>query len=671
MTFMPNNSQRETRSAAERSPLGRLLWEPTPARAKDANITRFTRFINERYGTNLATYDELYDWSVQSIADFWAAVWDFVDIKASRRYERVVEDLSVFPSAKWFPGAKLNFAANLLRYRDDRPAIVFHGEDKKQVRLTYAELYRAVAGMAAYLREIGIKPGDRVVAYMPNLPETIVAMLAATSVGATWASCATDLGPQATIDRLGQLGPRVLFTVDGYFYKGKTFDSLANAAEIVKGIPSLEKVIVVRYTGQGDPGQVPHSITWDEATTCEAGEIVFEQMPFDHPVYIMFSSGTTGNPKCLVQGAGGILINHLKELIIQADLKREDRLLQVTTCSWMMWNWMVSALGAGTTVVLYDGNPSYPDAGALWRIMQDERITVFGTSASYINYMKGEGMQPKADYDLAALREITQTGSVLSAEGFEYVYDSIKADLHFNSISGGTDINGCFAIGSPTVPVYAGQTQKRGLGMKVECYDENGRTLRDKMGELVCEAPTPSMPLYFWNDPEGKRYRESYFSYYPNVWRHGDYVVIHGDTGGITFFGRSDSVLKPSGVRIGTAEIYNQVAKITEVADSLAVGQEWQGDQRIILFVKLSDHHPLDEVLRNKIKKVLKENASPRHVPAKIIEVPDIPYTLNLKKVESAVTNIVNNRPVVNRDALANPASLDYYEKILPELRED
>jgi acetoacetyl-CoA synthetase len=373
----------------------------------------------------------------------------------------------------------------------------------------------------------------------------------------------------------------------------------------------------------------------------------------------------------MVQGVGGLLINHVKELMLNTDLKREDKILYITTCSWMMWNWLLSSLAVGATVVLFDGNPLYPDAGAMWKLIQDEKITIFGTSATYINYLRSVGLKPGTDYDLSSLREISQTGSALSVEGFEYVYKEIKKDLHFNSISGGTDINGCFVIGSPTVPVYAGELQKAGLAMKINCYDEKGNPVRDQMGELVCEAPAPSMPLYFWNDPDNKRYKDAYFNVYPNIWRHGDYVMIHSDTRGITFLGRSDAVLKPSGVRIGTAEVYNEVEKLEEIADSLAIGQDWKGDQRVVLFVKMAEGYSLTDELQAKIKKTLRDNASPRHVPARILAVPDIPYTLNMKKVESAVTNIIHGRPVSNRDALTNPESLDYYESILPELQKE
>ncbi|MGQ9695192.1 MAG: acetoacetate--CoA ligase [Thermodesulfobacteriota bacterium] len=647
------------------------LWQPSPEKIQKANITRFIAYVNGKNHQNIKTYRELYNWSIENIPDFWARMWEFANIKASQGYNQVVDDVKKLPGAKWFAGAHLNFAENLLRYRDDRLAFIFKGETQKYRQMTYRELYCTVARLAKSLKDIGVKPGDRVVAYMPNLMETAMAMLAATSIGAVWSSCATDIGSQAALDRLGQVEPKVLFTVNGYYYKGKVFNSLVNAAEVVKGIPSLKKVVVTSYTDEKpELGHIPNAIWFDDFLAKEKEPpLEFVQLPFDHPVYIMFSSGTTGKPKCMVQGAGGILINHLKELMLHTDLKREDRIMYITTCSWMMWNWLLSSLGVGATVVLYDGNPSYPDDGAIWKLIQDEKITIFGTSASYINYIKSQGLKPGKSYDLSALREISQTGSPLSAEGFEYVYQEIKKDLHFNSIAGGTDINGCFAAGSPIQPVYAGELQGPALAMKVKAYDEKGKEIYDQQGELVCEAAAPSMPLYFWNDPTGEKYKSAYFEVYPNVWRHGDYIVYHSDTGGITFYGRSDAVLKPSGVRIGTAEIYNVLDKIEEVADSVVVGQNWKGDQRIVLFVQLQPGKQLTEELKNKIKKALREQASPRHVPAVILETPGVPYTLNMKKVESAVTNLVNGRPVTNRDALMNPQVLDYFESILPELQ--
>jgi len=647
------------------------LWVPSEDRIKKANITRFIEYVNQTYGKHFKTYDDLYQWSVAAIPDFWAAAWDFLGIKASRKYDQVVDDLSKFPGAKWFPGAKLNFAENLLRYRDDQLAFVFRGETVKSAKMTYAELHTTVARLAKSMRELGIRPGDRVAGYMPNLMETALSMLAATSIGAVWSSCATDIGPLAALDRLGQIEPKVLFTVDGYFYKAKSFSTLENAAEVAKGIPSLKKVIIVSYAGnKPDLSKIPNAVHFEDFLSAEKKPALeFEQLPADHPVFIMFSSGTTGKPKCMVQSSGGILLNQLKEIIIQTDVKREDKIFYITTCSWMMWNWLLSSLGAGATVVLYDGNPNYPDAYAMWKMTQDEKITIFGLSATYINYLRSEGIQPGKKYDLSSLKEISQTGSVLSAEGFEWVYQEIKKDLHFNSIAGGTDINGCFAVGSPIQPVYAGELQGPGLGMKIKAYGENGKPVWDQEGELVCESPAPPMPLYFWNDPNGEKYKSAYFEYYPNIWRHGDYVVFHKDTRGITFYGRSDAVLKPSGVRIGTAEIYNVVEKIEGIADSLAIGQNWEGEQRIILFVKLAQGAQLTEELKNKIRKTLREKASPRHVPAILMEMPSAPYTLNMKKVESAVTNIIHGRPVLNRDALMNPEVLDYFEKIVPELQ--
>jgi len=646
------------------------LWIPSEERMKNANITSFIASVNQKFGKQFKTYDDLYRWSVDRIPDFWAAVWEFVEIKASRTYDQVVDDATKMPGAQWFPGARLNFAENLLRYRDDRLAFVFKGETQRSARMTYSELYTAVARLVKSLREIGVVPGDRVAGYMPNLMETVIAMLAATSIGAVWSSCATDIGALAALDRLGQIEPKVLFSVDGYFFKGKTFSTLGNVAEVAKAIPSLKKVVIVSYTGnRPDLRAIPDAVHYEDFVTKEkAPDLTFEQLPFGHPVFIMFSSGTTGKPKCMVQSAGGILINHLKELIIHSDLKREDRIFYVTTCSWMMWNWLMSSLGAGATVMLFDGHPNYPNVGAMWKFVQDEKITIFGLSATYVNYLRSEGFQPRKNHDLSSLKEISQTGSPLSAEGFEYIHQEIKEDLHFNSISGGTDINGCFAIGSPIQPVYGGQLQSPGLGMKIKSYDEKGIPIWDQQGELVCEASAPSMPLYFWNDPKGEKYRTAYFEHYPDVWRHGDYVIMHSDTGGITFLGRSDAVLKPSGIRIGTSEIYNVVERIEGIADSLAIGQIWEGDQRIVLFVKLNAGSRLTEELKEKIRKTLREKASPRHVPAVILEMPDAPYTLNMKKVESAVTNIIHGRPVSNRDALMNPQVLDYFERIVPEL---
>jgi acetoacetyl-CoA synthetase len=644
------------------------LWIPSDKRIQNANMTRFIKYVNDRYDKHFTDYFELYDWSINSIADLWESVWDFVEIKASSKYDKVVEDLDKFPGAKWFPGAKLNFAENLLRYRDTKIAFAFKCETKPPVYMTYKEVYQAVARLAGALREGGVTAEDRVVGFMPNIMETAIAMLAATSTGATWASCGSELGIQAVIDRFSQIKPKVLFTVDGYLYKNKPFNMLADVKEIVNAIPSIENVVIVPYVN-GNPNitGIPRAVLYtDLLARSTKDEILFEQVPFDHPVYIMFSSGTTGKPKCMAQSVGGILINQMKELILHADLKREDAIIYMTAPSWMMWNWLMTALAVGSKVVLFDGNPGYPDLGTLWKLVDDEKITFFGTSATYINLLKNQNFRPKQLFDLSSLKTIGQTGSPLSAEGFQSVYDAIKEDVHFNSLAGGTDINGCFAIGSPILPVYAGELQSPGLGMKIKAYDEKGNPVCDKQGELVCEAPAPSMPLYFLNDPEYTRYNDAYFTVYPNVWRHGDYVEFYSDTKGVTFFGRSDAILKPSGVRIGTAEIYNVVEKFEEIADSLAIGQNWESDQRILLFVKLVPNVALNEELKQRIKNGLRDNASPRHVPALIFDVPDIPYTFNAKKVESAVTNIINGRSVSNKGALMNPECLDYFEKLLP-----
>ena len=645
------------------------LWNPTPERIREANLSRFTEWINRTHGLDLRTYGELHEWSTNELADFWAAIWDFADIRFSRSYDAVLADIRRFPGAQWFPGARLNFAENLLRFRDDRPALIFRGETERAASLTYAQLYDLVGRCAQSLRDLGIGPGDRVVAYTPNLIETAVMMLAATSLGAVWSSCATDIGAPAALERLGQVQPRVMVTADGYFYKGKVFGTLAAAAAVARGIPSLERVIVVPYVGtRPDLTAFPDAVLWEEFLAKSVPALRFEQLGFDHPLFIMFSSGTTGKPKCMVQGAGGVLINHLKELILHTDLKRQDRILYITSCSWMMWNWLLSSLGVGATVVLYDGNPNYPDPGTIWKLIDEEQVTIFGCSASYLQYLRNERFSPRAQAKLETLREISQTGSPLSAEGFQYVYEQVKGDVHLNSISGGTDINGCFAAGSPILPVFAGELQSAALGMKVKAYDELGRPVTERQGELVCEAPAPSMPLYFWNDPDGSKYRAAYFEVFPGVWRHGDYVLFHGDTGGVTFYGRSDSVLKPSGVRIGTAEIYAQMELLGEIADSLAVGQDWRGDQRVILFVKLTEGAALTAELKDRINAALRQNASPRHVPALILEAPEIPHTLNMKKVESAVSNILNRRQVLNRDALVNPACLDFYQRVAEEL---
>jgi len=656
--------------------VGQLLWQPSDERINQANITKFISFVKEEYDPKIDSYWQLYDWSIRCIPDFWRVMWDFVGVIASQKYDMVVDDLGRFPGARWFPGARMNFAENLLKCRDDHPAFIFRGENGKSRSMTYAQVYGQVARLSKSLREMGICPGDRVCGYMPNIIETPIAMLAATAIGATWASCGTELAPIAVQDRFGQIEPKIMFTADGYLYKGKSFNSLTNAEKVVDGVPSIEKVIVVPFISEKANCRNPKFMNYDEFLAPEKNDtILFEQLPFDHPVYVMFSSGTTGKPKCIVQSAGGILLNHLKDLILHTDVKRDDRITYMTSTSWMMWTWLMSSLGTEATIVLYDGNPNHPDWGTMWKLVQDEAIAIFGCSASYINYLRSVGAKPGTSYNLSSLREISQTGSPLSVDGFRWIYHEIKSDLHFNSISGGTDINGTFAIGSPTLPVFAGELQAPALGMKINAYNESGIPVLDQEAELVCEAPSPSMPIYFYNDTNFVKYKEAYFDFFKsagkNVWRHGDHIIIHSDTRGITFLGRSDSVLKPSGVRIGTAEIYNVLEKMPEIADSVVVGQDWKGDERVILFVQLSQGQTLTENLKQKIRKNLRENASPRHVPFMILDVPGVPYTFNMKKVESAVKNIVNGKPVTNKGALSNPEALDYFERILPLIQRD
>ena len=651
--------------------MAKLLWKPTEEQIEQANMYRFMQFINETYHQNFKEYAPLYDWSIENISGFWAAFWEFADIIHSKRYDQVIDDAKKMPGARWFPGAQLNFAENLLRYRDDRVALIFKGEGRPSIRYTYAQLYDEVARVAKSLKDLGILPGDRVVGFMPNMPESMIAMLAATSMGATWSSCSPDFGIKGVLDRFGQIKPRVLFTANGYFFKGRKLDSLERISSILKELPSIEKVVVVPYTEQkADISVVANAVHYQDFRAPESGlEIEFEQLPFEHPLYIMYSSGTTGLPKCMVQSAGGILLHHLKELVLHTDLKRQDTIFYFTTCGWMMWNWLTSSLAVGASLVLYDGNPFHPQPGALWEMAQDEKITVFGTSAGYIAALQNAGVKPGKTYDLTPLRAVLSTGSPLSVEGFEFIYAEVKEDLQLASISGGTDLNGCFALGNPMGPVYAGELQCRGLAMDVRAFDELGNELIDEQGELVCCRPFPSMPIYFWDDPDGSKYHSAYFDVYPNVWRHGDFVTVTR-RGGVVMHGRSDATLNPGGVRIGTAEIYRQLEQMEEIADSVVVGQNWKNDVRVILFVKLAEGVGLTAELKDKIKQTIRTNASPRHVPAKIISVPDIPYTLNMKKVELAVKKVIQGQTVLNKDALSNPQALDFYANI-KELNED
>jgi acetoacetyl-CoA synthetase len=563
----------------------------------------------------------------------------------------------------------LNFAENLLRRRDDKQALVFWGEDKKKTTLSYAELWDRVAGLAYAMRDSGVTIGDRVAAFMPNMPETVIAMLATTSIGAIWSSCSPDFGINGVLDRFGQIKPKILFTADGYFYKGKAIDSLRRLEGILGELPDLQRVIVVPYVERHpDISAIEKSVLYaDFARRDNLLEIDFEQCPFDHPIYILYSSGTTGKPKCIVHGAGGTLIQHLKELVLHTDLKPDDRVFYFTTCGWMMWNWLVSSLAVGATVLLYDGSPFDPSPAVLLDFAEQERMTVFGTSAKYLSTIEKAQIKPRKTHALANLRAILSTGSPLSPESFDYVYRDIKADIQLSSISGGTDLISCFALGNPILPVFRGELQCRGLGMAVEVFDERGKPVRGVKGELVCTAPFPSMPVFFWEDPEGKKYRAAYFETHPGVWVHGDYAELT-EHEGMIIYGRSDTALNPGGVRIGTAEIYRQVEKLPEVLESIAVDQEWKNDKRIILFVKLRENIILGDELITKIKATIRENTTPRHVPAKVIQVYDIPCTLNSKIVEIAVRNVIHGRHIDNVEALSNLEALEFFRD-LPELK--
>ncbi len=647
----------------------RPLWEPSKERIENSNMTRFINYVNEKYSLKIEGYHPLYDWSVTNREDFWASVWDFGGIVSSKTYDKVLEDSPTMIGAKWFIGARLNFAENLLRYKDDKLAIIFKGEGQPTRRMTYAQLYDEVARMAKSLRKLGVVKGDRVAGYLPNIPEAIISMLATTSIGAIWSSCSPDFGIKGILDRFGQINPKVLVAADGYFYSGKTHDSVARIAGIAKELPSLKKIVIVPYvTERPDISSVPQSVLYRDFLGKEDGlKIEFEQLPFDHPVYIMYSSGTTGLPKCMVHGAGGTLLQHYKEHALHCDMTREDNIFYFTTLGWMMWNWLVGGLEVGATLILYDGSPFHPDPGAMFQLAQDEGMTLFGTSAKYIASVEKAGLIPKEKYDLSRLRIMTSTASPLSEESFRFVYSSIKKDICLASISGGTDIISCFALGCPIIPVYEGELQCRGLGMKIEAWDENCKPVIGKQGELVCTATFPCQPIYFWDDPDNSKYKKAYFGVYPNVWHHGDYVEIT-EHGGVKIYGRSDATLNPQGVRIGTAEIYRVVEALDEISDSIVIGQSWDNDVRVILFVKTAANVELSEDLKKRLKTSIRENCSPRHVPNLILPVKDVPVTLNGKKVEIAVRNVVENKPVTNRDALLNPEALDQFINI-PELQ--
>jgi acetoacetyl-CoA synthetase len=642
------------------------LWKPSSERIAQANLTRFMQVAGQRAGHACADYDDLWRWSIDDRAAFWDTLWDFCDV-VGEKGENVLADGERMPGARWFPGARLNFAENLLRYRDERPALVFRGEDGTRLTLTYGGLYRQVAGVAAALRGAGVGPGDRVAGFLPNHPQTVVAMLATASLGATWTSCSPDFGIQGVLDRFGQIEPKVLFTADGYHYAGKRIDSLAAVRDVVDRLASVQLVVVVPFLEPlPELGTVPHAVLLGDFIATDT-ELEFARLPFDHPLYVMYSSGTTGQPKCIVHGAGGTLLQHLKEHRLHTDLKRDDVLFYFTTCGWMMWNWLASGLASGATLVLYDGSPFHPGPETLWQMAAEEGITVFGTSAKYLAAVEKARLRPGHDFDLSRLRAILSTGSPLLPESYDYVYREIGSDLQLASISGGTDIISCFALGNPIAPVYRGELQCRGLGLAVAVYDDRGRPVTGDKGELVCTRPFPSMPIGFWNDPDGQKYHDAYFARFPDTWCHGDYAELT-PRGGLVIYGRSDAVLNPGGVRIGTAEIYRQVEKLDDILESIAVGQNWDGDVRVVLFVRLRDGVVLDDALQQRIRDTIRAHTTPRHVPAKILAVTDIPRTISGKIVELAVRKVIHGEEVDNTDALANPEALEQFRD-RPELQ--
>ena len=637
-----------------------ILWTPSQERIEKSAMFRF---MSEQ---GHASYDELHRWSVDNVEAFWLALCKFCNIKFTTPADKVLDQPGDMTTATWFAGSELSFPAHLLRYSGDRAAIVFRGEDGTRREISFDDLRGEVAAIAAGLKSAGVTKGDRVAGFLPNCPEAIIAMLGATSIGAIWSSCSPDFGINGVVDRFGQIEPKVLFCADGYFYNGKRIDSLDAVAGVVKLIDSVAHTVVVPFTG--DEVTIPDfdgAILWKDFARAGA-EPEYLPVAFDHPLYIMYSSGTTGVPKCIVHGVGGTLLQHQKEHVLHCDVRPDDVLFYFTTCGWMMWNWLASGLACGATLLLYDGSPFYEDGRILWRIAEEEKISIFGTSAKFIAAQEKAGIRPGEEFDLSSIRTIMSTGSTLVPESFDFVYDAIKKDVQLSSASGGTDIISCFVGGNPMKPVYRGELQSLALAMQVEIYSPEGRSLLGENGELVCTNAFPSMPVGFWNDPDDKAYHAAYFEQFPGIWAHGDFAEIT-DNGGMIIHGRSDAVLNPGGVRIGTAEIYRQVEKLEEIMESIAIGQNWDGDVRVVLFVVLREGADLDDELQTRIRKLIRENTTPRHVPAKIIAVPEIPRTISGKIVELAVRSVVHGEAVKNTDALANPDALDHFRD-RPEL---